>query len=769
MNKNKSKVLAFLLATSMLVPSSNGIVSAADLKEDKNASIQENVQIVEEDKNQSEVNYVAMIGNQKYETLQKAFEAVPDKEQVRIVIQKDIKDLKTGDIATLEAGKSIILDMNGKTITVSSEGFEGRPIVNNGTMIVTGNGIISSENAGTTGYGAIDNYGILTIENGTYLGHVLGDGAGIKNRPGATVTINNGNFKGAATALYNEGNAYVNNGIFESESCNSCGTHAYAVTSNGANAYILFKYGNVKGVHGGIGINGGTGVIENGTFETIACKKHPDGSTSHYALYVAGHTSEVNAVVNGGSFKSVSKVAVLVGNSATEDGGNCEPANLEINGGTFIAKKASAIEVDQKVGEFTAKGGEYSSSVEDYLDPSLKTEVVSPDGMHSYYPTVSDALNKAPTGSDITDLENPPAEGTTPIEVELSDKNGTGKEFELKADKDGNVKLPIMSRSGYNFKGWRDSKTGKIYNANDVLNIKDNPDLVLEVVWEKVDTPSIPSKPIKPTYDHTRIVGSDRYETAGKIADKLGSYDTAVLVNATSTMSDGLSAAGLAGKEDAAILLVKKDFIHKATMNRLSKVKKVYIIGGENAISQKVVNQLKKNNVKVNIERLGGKTRVETSELVAKEIGNYKKAFVVNGFKGEADAMSASSVAAREEAPILLTNGKSSSTDRQSGVSYYVVGGKSVMNDSIVKKYKAERIAGDDRYETNREMINEFYGASETLYFANGETLVDALTASTIAKDDGLVLVGRKSDNKILNKKNTIQVGGMKFDVDFEK
>ena len=72
MNKKKSKVLAFLLATAMLVPSANGIVSAADLKEDKNASIQENVQIVEEDKNQSEVNYVAMIGNQKYETLQKA-------------------------------------------------------------------------------------------------------------------------------------------------------------------------------------------------------------------------------------------------------------------------------------------------------------------------------------------------------------------------------------------------------------------------------------------------------------------------------------------------------------------------------------------------------------------------------------------------------------------------------------------------------------------------------------------------------------------------
>ncbi len=283
----------------------------------------------------------------------------------------------------------------------------------------------------------------------------------------------------------------------------------------------------------------------------------------------------------------------------------------------------------------------------------------------------------------------------------------------------------------------------------------------------KPSIPSIPSKPIRPTYDHTSIIGSDRYETAGKIADELGSYDTAVLVNATSTMSDGLSAAGLAGKEDATILLVKKDSIPKATMDRLKKVKKVYIIGGENAISTKVANEITAAGVKV--ERIGGKTRVETSELVAKKLGNYKKAFVVNGFKGEADAMSASAVAAREEAPILLTNGKTSTHAKKSSVSYYVVGGNTVVDKSIATKYNAEVLDGDDRYETNREVINEFYGASETLYFANGETLVDALTASTIAKDDGLVLVGRKSDNKILNRKNTIQVGGMNFNVDFEK
>ena len=276
-----------------------------------------------------------------------------------------------------------------------------------------------------------------------------------------------------------------------------------------------------------------------------------------------------------------------------------------------------------------------------------------------------------------------------------------------------------------------------------------------------------PGKPIKPVYDHTSIIGFDRYDTAAKIADKLGSYDNVVLVNATSTMSDGLSASGLAGKENGAILLTKKDSIPKVTMDRLKKVKKVYIIGGENAISAKVANEITAARIKV--ERIGGKTRVETSELVAKKLGNYKKAFVVNGFKGEADAMSASAVAAKNGAPILLTNGKTSTHAKKSGVSYYVVGGNNVVNKSIANKYNAEVLAGDDRYETNREVINEFYGESETLYFANGETLVDALTASTLSKDDGLVLVGRKSDNKILNKKNTIQVGGIKFDVNFKK
>ena len=277
-----------------------------------------------------------------------------------------------------------------------------------------------------------------------------------------------------------------------------------------------------------------------------------------------------------------------------------------------------------------------------------------------------------------------------------------------------------------------------------------------------------PSKPSKPVYTHKEVIGANRYETAAKVADELGSYDNVVLVNAESSMSDGLSASGLAGKENGAILLTKKDSIPKATMDRLKKVKKVYIIGGENAISQKVYNEITKNVPNVKIERLGGKTRVETSELVAKKLGNYNKAFVVNGFKGEADAMSASAVAAKNGAPILLTNGKTSTHAKKAGVEYYVIGGDTVVDKSIATKYDAKVLAGSDRYATNREVIDEFYSGSDKLYIANGDKLVDALTASPLAKNHGIVLVNKRSDKSILKDKNTVQVGGMDFNIDFE-
>ena len=260
-------------------------------------------------------------------------------------------------------------------------------------------------------------------------------------------------------------------------------------------------------------------------------------------------------------------------------------------------------------------------------------------------------------------------------------------------------------------------------------------------------------------YMKEEIVGSNRYETAAKVADRMGNYSTAVLVNGNS-IADGLSASGLAGKENAPILLVKTDSIPKETLQRLYKVKKVYIIGKENAVSGKVESSLKKSGMTV--KRIGGSNRIDTSIAVSKEIGSYSKAFLVNGFKGEADAMSVSSVAARDKAPIILTNGNSNPVSKKSGVKYYVVGGNTVMSNSIQSSFGAERLSGSNRYTTNKVIVKKFYPNTDKLYFAKGDGLVDALAVSPLAKNSGLALVNENSDKSVFyNKENLVQVGGM--------
>ncbi|WP_300282125.1 cell wall-binding repeat-containing protein, partial [Peptacetobacter sp.] len=255
------------------------------------------------------------------------------------------------------------------------------------------------------------------------------------------------------------------------------------------------------------------------------------------------------------------------------------------------------------------------------------------------------------------------------------------------------------------------------------------------------------------------IVGGNRYETAGKIADRMGSYNKAILVNGNS-IADGLSASSLAGKENAPILLVKKDSIPKETLKRLYNVKKVYIIGKEGAISQRVEKSLNQSGMAT--ERIGGDDRIDTSLEVSRKIGNYSKAFVVNGYKGQADAMSAASVAAREKAPIILTNGKEIPTYTRSGVKYYVVGGDAVVNEYVRGRFNAERLSGSNRYGTNKVVVKKFYPNSSKYYFAKGDELVDALTVSVLAKDNGVVLVSGNSDKSVMNNKDKVQVGGMK-------
>lgn len=265
-------------------------------------------------------------------------------------------------------------------------------------------------------------------------------------------------------------------------------------------------------------------------------------------------------------------------------------------------------------------------------------------------------------------------------------------------------------------------------------------------------TMSISSVSALSTYE---IKGKDRYETSALISDKQ-EYTTAILVNSTKSIADGLSASALAGAANAPIFLVKQNQIPESIELRLERTNKIYIIGSENAISKDLENRLKKSGFYT--VRIGGKNRYETSTNVAKEVkkvkGGASETFIVNGVKGEADAMSISSVAARDSAPVILTNGKTISSEAKKIVesipNRYAIGLEGVMSDSLVKSLKASRVGGENRYMTNKKIINTFYKNVSSYHLSKSDQLVDALSASPMTKYSPIVLVSRNSDKSVL-------------------
>lgn len=254
--------------------------------------------------------------------------------------------------------------------------------------------------------------------------------------------------------------------------------------------------------------------------------------------------------------------------------------------------------------------------------------------------------------------------------------------------------------------------------------------------------------------------GHNRYHTAALLAKKSKNKNVAILVNTDNTLADGLSASGLAGVLNAPILLTKKDKIPKETMDALSNRKMIYIIGGKNAISKSVEDKLK--SMGCEIERIDGKDRVDTSKNVANIIEHMSskdktEMYLVNGYKGEADAMSIAPVAAKNEGAIILSNNKDHDSYYKTD---YIIGSTSVISNDIAKKSGGKRIGGKDRYETNKMVINNFYHNIDNVNVTKGDLLVDALTASAIKEP--ILLASERSDKSILkNAKSVNIIGGL--------
>lgn len=300
----------------------------------------------------------------------------------------------------------------------------------------------------------------------------------------------------------------------------------------------------------------------------------------------------------------------------------------------------------------------------------------------------------------------------------------------------------------------------------------------------------------KPTMEV--LAGDDRYETAVEVANKTANTkDVAgngnlVLVNGNALV-DGLAASPLAsilGKtsnvEVAPILLTKTDSLPESTKDYIKEVVskkstgkvKVYIVGGNAVVSEKVEKELKE--LGVDVVRSGGSNREETSLKVAELISKNKKPYntFVVGANGEADAMSIAPVAADREEPIIVSkNGGLSKAGVQKIVDLKanatIVGGTEVVSEATEKalkdaKISTSRVAGSNRQKTNAAIIDRYAknGLNKIIVSKDGsakkDELVDALISTSLAvkEDAPIVLATDKiSDEQINALKNKADKG----------
>jgi putative cell wall-binding protein len=274
--------------------------------------------------------------------------------------------------------------------------------------------------------------------------------------------------------------------------------------------------------------------------------------------------------------------------------------------------------------------------------------------------------------------------------------------------------------------------------------------------------------PIKVDGDMVQeISGKDRFGTAIEVSKKLHpegfaddhEYKTVILTTGYN-FPDSLSAGPLASAIDAPILPVGSNGkLSEEVLDEIERLgaEKVYILGGEAAVSADVFTQL--NSVSVDssdVERLktkGMPDRYGTNLAIVaklKELGFTGNGVFVATGKNFADALSAASVAGANDMPIILTDGNGLSDEAKAVLEdekVFVLGGKAAVPESVVSEAKkvaveVTRLSGVNRYGTLAAILGEFAHSTDKFYVASGKNFPDALSAAPLVTDNnGLLLL----------------------------
>ncbi|OED33228.1 hypothetical protein BHE17_12485 [Planococcus maritimus] len=180
-----------------------------------------------------------------------------------------------------------------------------------------------------------------------------------------------------------------------------------------------------------------------------------------------------------------------------------------------------------------------------------------------------------------------------------------------------------------------------------------------------------------------RIGGDTRYDTAVAIAAELDTDGTEAVVVSGLNFPDALSAGSYAAVNDKPILLTRPDRIPAATADELEFYDTTTIIGGSQAVSEEVADEMP------DATRVSGADRYLTSAAVAELLfEDAVEGLAANG-QNFPDALTGNALAAAYEAPMLLVKKDSVNATVETRAHYYgtvfTSGGTQVVSPKVIK------------------------------------------------------------------------------------
>lgn len=240
--------------------------------------------------------------------------------------------------------------------------------------------------------------------------------------------------------------------------------------------------------------------------------------------------------------------------------------------------------------------------------------------------------------------------------------------------------------------------------------------------------------------DTTRLGGQDRFDVAINVSKKGWKTATTVILANWDAYGDALSAAPLAYKHNAPILLTKPNALNSRTKKEIQRLKpkSVIIVGGPISVSDKIVKELK--SMGVSVKRISGKSRMEVADNIAKELGRKDRVVIADGFNFP-DALSIAPYAARKGYPILLTNKKGTLNKSTKNIidswkisQTIISGGPLSVSDTVYKNVpNPRRFGGNNRYEVSSKIAKTYFSKSSSAFVTRGTVFADALTGSVLA------------------------------------